>query len=84
MKIKRRRLIPVAYPPGYFTELIYKHNWPPGFMPQPWNRRSEINAENARQNHATAAEKGAGWAYGTIDMPNTPTNLRPGWIEQEA
>jgi hypothetical protein len=28
----RRKIAPAAeYPPGYFTALIRRHNWPPGF-----------------------------------------------------
>jgi hypothetical protein len=82
--MKRKRLIPVAYPPGYFTELVYLHNWPPGFKPQSWNRRSEINAENARANHAKSVEDGSGWGNGTIPMPGTPKHKKPGELERNA
>ena len=66
--------------PGYYTELIVRHNWPPNYRPHPWDSRAETNAANARANHASAAAAGAGWGTGTIPMPNTPKHLAPAWI----
>lgn len=42
--MKTAKAPPRVYPPGYFTELVYLHNWPPGFVP-----KGAATNETARQ-----------------------------------
>lgn len=74
------------YPPGYFTELVRRHNWPPGF-------ESRIGDEDtARPNVVAAAaarerqsQDGTGWGNGTVvGMARTPKHRRPAWINPGA
>ena len=83
----RRPRAPAAplpgYEPGFFTALIREHNWPP--MWQPSTRTDEPAAAPMRsikcsQQKDTRAAKGIGWADGTINLPRTPTHMRPAWL----
>lgn len=67
------------YPPGYFTELIRKHNFPPMF--EPCARRMEVRFGGvAPVTEEDFARARGGWGAGTMDMPRTPSHAAPGWI----
>lgn len=80
-----RKHPPASYPPGYFTELIRAHDWPPKFEPRyahddtEWKRRMAGIA--ARE---VAIATGAGWNTGTIVLPNTPKWVRPEMMRTSA
>lgn len=59
--------------PGYWTENVMLHDWPPSWQPQDIAR-----APNAPP--PTPIE-GVGWGLGSVDMPNTPKHGRPGWLD---
>lgn len=81
----RRRVVPPIPEhmrvPGYFTELMRRHNWPPMFEPQPVDRQvSEAKSRGATEARERQAAQGIGWAGGTCVMPGTPGHLRPAWM----
>ena len=78
--MRRVKPVSVSYPKGYFTELIFKHNFPPNWQPQPLDRSTAINAKTATANRERAAGEGIGWADGTTPMPGTPKYLKPAWM----
>jgi hypothetical protein len=58
-RAKRRPTLPdVTYPAGYFTELIYAHNWPPRFESR-FNLGINTDASRATAQRNLAA--GVGW-----------------------
>lgn len=83
---KRARRVAPSIPehmlePGYFTELMRRHNWPPMFesrideqAPRPLIGAALI-AHRERQ-----AQDGTGWATGTVVMGGTPGHQRPAWM----
>lgn len=83
-----RQTRPAPIPPHmatgrYFTELIRRHNWPPGFEPQPVDDRSafaDAKSRGATELRERRAELGIGWGAGTVVMPRTPGNVRPAWM----
>jgi hypothetical protein len=72
-----------TYPPGYFTESMTRHNWPPRFV-------SKMDAASTSAHHQRASAKarelavehGLGWGTGTIVLPNTPKHQAPGMMER--
>lgn len=74
---------PRFHPDGYYTALIRKHNWPPGFESQIHVDRSGRLQALARANRAVAQETGKGWGNGAIVMTNTPKHVRPDWLKKE-
>ena len=54
------------YPPGYFTDLIRRHDFPPRFRAQPTPKKPP--QQNGR----------GGWGDGTMNMPGTPKHAAPG------
>lgn len=72
----------VEYPPGYFTELIRRHNWPPRFEPHGIDGAdlSDQRRLAALVGRERAADAGVGWGSGTMVMPKTPGHLRPGFM----
>lgn len=82
------RRTPAAIPehmlePGYFTALIRRHNWPPGWQP---SRDAGAGAARlprgaaAIANRERQAQSGIGWGSGTSVMPGTPGTMRPAWM----
>lgn len=70
------------YPPGYFTELIRKHDWPPQWQSQLGRIETSsqvLGQAAARAERWKAAVKGKGWAQGTVVLPNTPVTPLPAW-----
>lgn len=67
------------YRPGYFTELVRAHDWPPGFVSAVTRAPGEQDAaklsQQARENRE--AGRGFGQGGGTIKMPGTPYANRP-------
>lgn len=80
--MSRRKPKP-AYPPRYFTELMRRHNWPPGFVSRTGDDTRTVAAADAnramRETDARAVA-GIGWGTGTIPLPRTPGNKRPAWM----
>jgi len=72
---------PIAYPPGWFTELIRLHNWPPGFVSALDREKPEfkphVTTDEQRERQIAA---GYGWGSGTVPMPGTPKRRAPGWM----
>lgn len=69
--------------PGYFTELIRRHNWPPMFesrLAAPASRDAHLRGAAAIAHRERQAQDGIGWGTGTSVMPNTPGNPRPAWM----
>jgi hypothetical protein len=86
------RRAPAAIPahmlvPGYFTELIRRHNGPPMF-----ESRIDAAGADARLPRGAAAiahrerqaQSGIGWGSGTSVMPGTPGTVRPAWMVRSA
>jgi len=48
---------PKTYPPGFFVELMKRHNWPPGFVPQPPEIRQCAATLLAQRDPESAAVK---------------------------
>jgi len=75
-----------AYPPGYFTALVYAHNWPPRYEPQPVHA-APGTPKRGRPPTLTSAERerqaaaGIGWGTGAVVMAGTPKRSRPEWID---
>ena len=72
-----------AFVPGRFTELIFRHNWPPNYWPQPLGIDTAINAKTATANRERAAGEGIGWGDGTTPLPGTPKYLKPAWMVRD-
>ena len=71
----------ITYPPGFFTALIRRHNWPPGFVSQLDREKPEFKPHvttDAQRERQIAA--GYGWGSGTMPMPGTPKRSAPGWM----
>jgi hypothetical protein len=75
-----------AYPPGYFTELIRRHDWPPSF--EPMQHVSSLLASGMTLSEQASAliergrAQGRGYASGTIPLTRTPLLAQPlGWIK---
>lgn len=68
--MKRRAIPHVTYPPGFFTELTRKHNFPPGYVPTAADshkgKSTLENSINAQAGRQASAEAGKGWKTGTI------------------
>lgn len=81
---KRRAAAPIPehmLAPGYFTELIRLHNWPPMFASRiDVDRAAVLKGAAAIAQRERAAHTGEGWASGTLPMPKTPGHLRPTWM----
>lgn len=79
-----RRKPKPSYTPGFFTELMRRHNWPPGFVSRTADAvlaRGSNDERNRRMRETEArALAGVGWAGGTIQMPGTTDNVRPAWM----
>ncbi len=72
----------VVYPPGFFTALVRKHNWPPMWQPAPDAARRPrgcFGADMAPENERRRAQ-GIGWGSGTLPMPGTPAGPAPGML----
>lgn len=77
----KRRTQRIAYPPGFFSELVKRHNWPPGFVSQIERAKPEYKppvTTDAQRERQIAA--GIGWGSGTMALPRTPKRPRPGWM----
>lgn len=59
--MKRKRLIPIKYPPGHFTKPVFA--WWPDFIPQGGDFKKTFNTAASRQHQV---ETGAGWGTGFI------------------
>lgn len=71
------------YTPGFFTELMRRHNWPPGFVSRTADDPKAAGiAETHRAMRETDARAvaGIGWGTGTCPLPKTPNNKRPTWM----
>ena len=68
--------------PGYFTELVRQHNWPPLFRPSVAleDEPPRPAAQTALAVREHQAQTGQGWGSGTVVMGRTPKNARPMWI----
>jgi hypothetical protein len=73
-----------SYPPGHFTLLIKRHDWPPAFEPQfePEARRSDERQVIATREQQTA--NAVGWGSGTLPMTKTPRHARPAMAKGRA
>ena len=63
-KRKPTPTMPVAYPRGFFLELVIKHDWPPGFMPG-----SYISTQKYSEAATRNAEAGVGHAAHALNLP---------------
>ena len=63
----------VDYPPGFFSELVRQHRWPPRFEPS-------MQRDVDRSPKLGRPTSHGGWAGGTIALPNTPTQPVPAWM----
>lgn len=86
---RRPKAAPVAdarHAPGYFAELVFKHNFPPMWQPQfrsaaVVNQYGETAREVATRTRETALAQGRAYATGTIPMVGTPKGSKPvGWM----
>lgn len=79
---KARAAVAVNYPPGFFTQPV--RAWAQmRFDPHEVDaavRRYVRNQANARRGREVALSNGSGWGSGTMDLPNTPKTLAPGWL----
>lgn len=50
-----------TYPPGYFTELVFKHNWPPMWQPTEHCNRAGWKAEHGRRTAQMLRQAGVGF-----------------------
>ena len=52
------------YPPGYFTALVFEHDWPPGWVSQwePDTLRNTAAHQRGSRAAKAAAAKGTNWA----------------------
>jgi hypothetical protein len=77
--------VPV-YEPGFFMALVRQHDWPPRFEPQMESMtvQRQIQLAAAARGREVANATGVGWGNGTIVLPNTPHNLRPGMMRWRA
>lgn len=76
------------YPPGHFTELMRRHNWPPRFesaIPRvsDWRSGASASARVSAQREA-GYEAGHWWATGTVQMPGTRDAAKPAWMPRSA
>ena len=82
-KVRKTAAAPsVEYAPGFFTELMRRHRWPPRFESQigrivPHNINGETVSEVARRNRERGLAEGKWSATGTIPMRGTPKNAGP-------
>lgn len=76
-----------GYPPGYFSELVVKHDWPPEFRPSTAVvDRISGSAASARSSatREAAAARGEAWGIGRILLPGTPLQAKPSWDKSNA
>lgn len=78
---------PTEYPPGYFTELMARHDWPPLFSSQlsrvDW-RAGPSASMRASATRERAFANGEGWGSGTILLPGTPKMPKPEWERKKS
>lgn len=67
------------YPPGYFLELVRRHDWPPGYRPQADEPR-KVALGPSRAERERQATQAIGWGDGTQPMARTPGTPRPMWM----
>ena len=72
----------VQYAPGWFTELMRAHNWPPRFRSQidrivPINVNGETAREVATRSRERGLAEGKWHATGTIPIGKSPRDSRP-------
>lgn len=78
-----RRKPKPSYTPGFFTELMRRHDWPPGFVSRTGDDVRTVaiaDANRAMSEKDARAVAGIGWGTGTIQLPRTPGNKRPTWM----
>ena len=78
-----RRKLKQTYPPGFFTELMRRHDWPPGFVSRTDDDARTVaiaDANRAMRETDARAVAGIWWGTGTIPLPRTPGNKRPTWM----
>jgi hypothetical protein len=57
-----------VYPPGHFTELLVRHNWPPNWQPAPLEMARDTSAQKRGFSAAKrAAVAGTSWAASRRD-----------------
>lgn len=76
-----------ARPAGWYMRPVraWKSAFGPLWQPQ-WpdvDVRPAFDAMAAARRREQQAKHGIGWGAGTVDMTNTPANMRPGWLKKE-
>jgi len=83
MTRRRAPAIPAHMLTGcYFSELVKRHNWPPGFTPSADSANkmpAQLGLTPAERERR--AELGIGWGNGSMVMPNSPKHMAPGWLK---
>lgn len=82
MTRRRTQAIPAHMLTGqYFSELVKRHNWPPGFAPSA-DATNKMPAQLGltQAERERRAELGIGWGNGTMVMANSPKHRAPGWM----
>jgi hypothetical protein len=69
-----------GFAPGYFTELVRQHDWPPGFVP-----RMKTDRSLAVQNDATRdmLAAGRGFASVSLGLPGAAEHIKR-WRRESA
>lgn len=73
------------YRPGYFTELVRTHDWPPSFVSAFKRAPGEQDSAKLSQQARESREAGVGFGQGggTIKLPGTPyANRPPGMLKR--
>ena len=63
----------------YFSALVRRHDWPPGFAPAADAPRKVAPVPSLTERERQAV-LGIGWGTGTQPMARTPGSLRPTWM----
>jgi hypothetical protein len=81
--MSRTQTAPKVYPPGYFTALMRRHNWPPNFqsaLQLDDKRYGVVASQRASQQREAGVANGQLWAIGTVPELKHKGYEKPAWM----
>ena len=75
----RKKLKPRDYPASHFLRPVYAW-WGDDWTPQWPSLVKRTSSGHTIADRERQISEGTGWGGGTVAMPKTPKNTRPGWL----